>query len=89
VARASGPSPAAGIEGPPEQPWPVDADLDRARLLSDVGLDDLALAEIEARGETTDRRARYALTGVAFARQGRYRTAIPHLRRAFPALGGP
>jgi soluble lytic murein transglycosylase-like protein len=67
----------------------VDADLDRARLLSDVGLDDLALAEIEARGETTDRRARYALTGVAFARQGRYRTAIPHLRRAFPALGGP
>ena len=89
VERVAGSASAADTEAPPEQPWPVDADLDRARLLTDVGLDDLALAEIEARGERTDRRARNALTGVAFARQGRYRTAIPHLRRAFPALGGP
>jgi soluble lytic murein transglycosylase len=30
-----------------------------------------------------------ALTGLALARQGRHRSGIPHLRRAFPALGGP
>lgn len=90
LARVSGDGAAAsGDETPPEQPWPAEPDLDRARLLTDVGLDELALAEIEAQGEGTDRRARNALTGVAYARQGRYRTAIPHLRRAFPALGGP
>jgi soluble lytic murein transglycosylase len=80
----------ATAEGPAsEQPWPVDEDLGRAQLLSDLGLDELALAEIEARGEAVDRRAREALTGMALARQGRYRAGIPHLRRAFPALGGP
>lgn len=91
AARLSGTEPAASAvgEAPLEQPWPVDTALVRARLLSDVGLDELALADIEARGERTDRRARNALTGVALARQGRYRSAIPHLRRAFPALGGP
>lgn len=80
---------ARGGEPASEQPWPVDEDLARARLLSDLGLDDLALAEIEARGDRVDRRAREALTGLALSRQGRHRSGIPHLRRAFPALGGP
>ncbi len=79
---------AAG-EAPAEQPWPVDPDLARARLLTDLGLDDLALAEIEARGDSVDRRAREALTGLALSRLGKRRAGIPHLRRAFPALGGP
>ena len=81
----------AGVaaEPPVEQPWPVDERLHRARLLTDLGLDDLAMAEIEAQGERTDPRARNALTGLALSRQGRHRSGIPHLRRAFPALGGP
>ncbi|MGD2116130.1 MAG: lytic transglycosylase domain-containing protein, partial [Acidobacteriota bacterium] len=38
---------------------------------------------------TLDPAAVDALTGLGLARQGRRRAAIPHLRRAFPALGGP
>ena len=76
--------------------WPTDPRLERARLLSDLGLDHLALTEIEevatrsgaASGTAVDRRAREALTGLVLARQGRRRASIPHLRRAFPALGG-
>lgn len=81
---------ATGTEEPAsEQPWPMDDELARARLLSDLGLDQLALSEIELLGEAVDRRAREALTGMALARQGKHRAGIPHLRRAFPALGGP
>lgn len=88
----------ATAEPPAEQPWPVDPELARARLLTDLGLDELALVEIEEVGETAgsdraeggvDPRARNALTGLALSRQGRHRAGIPHLRRAFPALGGP
>jgi len=88
------PPPAA----PPEaQIWPHDPVLARARLLSDLGLDALALAEIEGLEQRTaasdvpaiDPRARNALTGLCLARQGKRRAAIPHLRRAFPVLGGP
>jgi soluble lytic murein transglycosylase len=90
LARLAPPSGAAAPEGPPaEQPWPVDEGLVRARLLTDLGLDDLALAEVEARTAGADPRAVNALTGLALARQGRHRSGIPHLRRAFPALGGP
>ncbi len=71
------------------QPWPVDPDLARARLLTDLGLDDLALAEIAARGDTVERRAADAVRGLALSRQGKRREGIPYLRRAFPALGGP
>ncbi len=98
-------APAGGAR--PRQPWPEDPALARARLLSDLGLDALALAEIDGltcgrddsdgrcgpgrvdRLEPVDRAAREALTGLALARQGKRRASIPHLRRAFPALGGP
>ncbi|HUF77684.1 MAG TPA: lytic transglycosylase domain-containing protein, partial [Thermoanaerobaculia bacterium] len=80
----------SGLTEPPEeQPWPVDERLARARLLTDLGLDALALAELEAQGERPDLRARNALTGLALTRQGKHRSGIPYLRRAFPALGGP
>ncbi len=88
LATAGDDATAAG-EAPAEQPWPVDPELARARLLTDLGLDDLALAELDARGNTTDRRAANALRGLALSRQGKRRAAIPYLRRAFPALGGP
>lgn len=88
--RLAPPDGASAPEEPPaEQPWPADRGLTRARLLTDLGLDDLALAEIEARKAGTDPRAWNALTGLALSRQGRHRSGIPHLRRAFPALGGP
>lgn len=69
--------------------WPHDPKLARARFLSDLGLDELALVELEARGPSAERRARQALTALVLSRQGKHRSGIPHLRRAFPALGGP
>jgi len=94
LARLSSPEGAPTLdrlpeEPPAEQPWPVDEELARARLLTDLGLDDLAMAELEARTAGADPRAVNALTGLALSRQGRHRAGIPHLRRAFPALGGP
>ncbi|MGD2116602.1 MAG: hypothetical protein PVG07_16225, partial [Acidobacteriota bacterium] len=99
-ATGPGASPAPPLP-PGRQPWPHEPALARARLLTDLGLDALALVEIEEIREiegvrnrtghrgTLDPAAVDALTGLGLARQGRRRAAIPHLRRAFPALGGP
>lgn len=73
----------------PRHEWPTDPRLARARFLSDLGLDELALVELEVRGPDAERRARQALTALVLSRQGKHRSGIPHLRRAFPALGGP
>ncbi len=72
----------------PREPWPTDPALGRARWLSDRGLDQLALDEIEAVGERSDRRAADALAAVVLARAGRTRDSIHRLARAFPQLGG-
>ncbi len=79
----------AAAEAPAEQPWPLDPELGRARLLTDLGLDELALSELDARGDGIDKRAGNALRGLALSREGKPRAGIPYLRRAFPALGGP
>jgi len=97
---ASEPAAAGALPDPPgRQPWPEEPTLARARTLTDLGVHGLALAEIEGLVRTTDRtsvdgqsidpRAVEALTGLALARMGKRRASIPHLRRAFPALGGP
>jgi soluble lytic murein transglycosylase len=88
----AGPAGPAGSAGPAaRQPWPEDPALTRAKWLTDLGLDALALAEIEGLEalRDLDPRAVEALTGLGLARQGMSRAAIPHLRRAFPVLGGP
>lgn len=71
------------------EPWPEDPRLDRARLLSDLGLDELALSEIELVGAGADRRAGLALEALVLARHGERRDSINRIRQAFPALGGP
>lgn len=78
-------------------PWPDHPDFARARLLSDLGLDGLALAEVEAvraaGGESeaapARRRAGLALESLVLARQGDRRRSIGRIHDAFPALGGP
>ena len=101
--RLGGAVPAdGGLDVPPPAPWPIDPALVRARLLSDLGLDEMAETEMAAtlarrdtasdagrRDASVDQRASEALRGLILARQGKRRASIPHLRRAFPALGGP
>ena len=78
----------AGADGPRE-PWPADPALTRAQLLTDVGLDDLAMAEIDAVGGRAEPRAASALTALVRVRRGERAESIAEIRRAFPSLGGP
>lgn len=73
----------------PREPWPDDPHLTRARLLTDLGLDDLALAEIDVVGSRGDPRANAALSALAHARRGDRWEGMVEIRRAFPSLGGP
>jgi soluble lytic murein transglycosylase len=69
--------------------WPVDPLLERAELLCDLGLDDLALAEIAGWREHADARAVPALEARVLARKGARRDSLRLLREAFPDLGTP
>ena len=71
------------------EPWPADPALDRARLLTDLGLDDLALSEAELVSDKAAARSLSALKAVILARQGDRRKSVLVIRDAFPALGGP
>jgi soluble lytic murein transglycosylase len=79
--------PVAASEREPE-PWPADPMLARARLLTDLGLDDLALSEAALVAETAQPRAMRALEALVLARQGQRRKSVQVIRDAFPALGG-
>jgi len=77
-------------------PWPDHPDLLRARLLTDLGLDAHAAAEIDAlaelAGDASDPsrgRACDALTALVLARRGEPRASIQRIHDAFPVLGGP
>jgi soluble lytic murein transglycosylase-like protein len=72
-----------------QEPWPTEPALERARLLTDLGLDDLALAEIELVREKAQARPLRALEAVILARRGDRRKSVTVIREAFPALGGP
>ncbi len=80
------------VEPDPEAPvplaWPQDPLLERARLLSDLGLDELALSELEGRTGQAEPRAVEALRAVVLERQGDRRSSIHALRQVFPDLGG-
>ncbi len=70
------------------QAWPTEPAIERARLLSDLGLDEAALFELNASvGDESPRRAATALRGLILARQGERRESLRHLASAFPALG--
>ncbi len=69
--------------------WPSDPTLERAKLLSDLGLDELAKREMELVEDEANARDLRALRAVVMGRQGKRRESIALLREAFPALGGP
>ncbi|MEZ5312860.1 MAG: lytic transglycosylase domain-containing protein [Thermoanaerobaculia bacterium] len=79
--------PEPGPDRPLVEPWPSDPRLARADLLSDLGLDRLALVEAEELATEVDPRAAAALRGRALARQGAWRESLRALRKAFPQLG--
>lgn len=84
----------ATVDPPPaapesREPWPSAPPLERARLLSDLGLDELALTELGAVAARVPRPPARALEALIRARQGQPREVIRLLHEAFPALGGP
>lgn len=66
--------------------WPSDRRIGRARWLSDLALDKLALAELERVEAAADARAAAALRGLILARTGVRRESLRELRKAFPQL---
>ena len=70
--------------------WEIDAALQRAKLLTDLGLDELAQREMDLVRHQADARDLRALKALIMVRQGQNRRAgIALLREAFPTLGGP
>ncbi len=69
--------------------WPEEPALRRVKLLTDLGLDELASRELELVAGGADRRDVLALKGLILCRRGEQRAGIVLLREAFPALGGP
>jgi soluble lytic murein transglycosylase len=87
LTRLRGKAPAVDERG--VEAWPDDPILQRARLLTDLGLEELAIAEMELAGEPADERARQALKALVQSRNGERRQSMITIREAFPALGGP
>jgi soluble lytic murein transglycosylase-like protein len=73
----------------PAGPWPSDPALQQVKLLTDLGLDDLAEEAMELLEDEADPRDLLALRGLILCRRGEQRTGLIVLREAFPALGGP
>src|SRR6201999_1157443 len=69
--------------------WPDDPALPRERLLTDLGLDDLATSEIELSRPQAEPHAVSALEALILARRGERRKSMLTIRTAFPALGSP
>ncbi len=85
-----GPGPAPEPErAVPEGPWPRDPLLARAELLSDLGLDAVALTEMRSLAGSAEKSALHALEALVLARRGERRQSIISLWRAFPSLGDP
>src|SRR4029077_2261660 len=73
----------------PAEAWPAEAALKRAKLLNDLGLDDLASEELNLVAAGANRRDVLALKGLILCHKGDQRSGLVLLREAFPALGGP
>ncbi len=69
-------------------PWRIDPTLQRAKLLTDLGLDEIALRELELVADTADARDLLAVRAIIAGRQGERASSLQMLRAAFPALGG-
>ncbi|MES1245111.1 MAG: lytic transglycosylase domain-containing protein [Acidobacteriota bacterium] len=69
--------------------FPSDPRLERAKLLTDLGLDELARREMKLVENEANPRDLLALRALVLGREGKRRESIALLREAFPALGGP
>jgi soluble lytic murein transglycosylase-like protein len=85
----SQPGPGISSASKPAEPWPRDPLLARARWLTDLALDELALMELELLEPQSDARAFQGLKAIVLARLGQRRESIHSLAVTFPALGGP
>jgi len=88
LTRVRGKVPSPSMDERGAEPWPDDPALQRARLLTDLGLEDLAAVEMELVSEQADERAKKALEALVQSRQGERRKSMLTIREAFPALGG-
>ena len=70
------------------EPWPEEPLLRRARLLTDLGFDDLALTELDLVRERAQPRTVLATEALVLANKGQRRSSIQVISKAFPALGG-
>jgi len=90
LTRLGGVAPAAAVVA---TAWPRADLFGRAERLSDLGLDALALAELDAqvaaRPGSDTAVPQLALRARVLARQGATRESLRLLRQAFPELGGP
>jgi soluble lytic murein transglycosylase-like protein len=84
LSRKTAPATAA----PPREEWPADRALERAVLLTNLGLDELAAHELELVRSTASARAVSALEAQILAHRGDRRKSVVSIRDAFPALGG-
>jgi soluble lytic murein transglycosylase-like protein len=78
----------AALTTRPAGTWPEPA-LRRAKMMIDLGLDDLAEREMELLEGQASARDLLALEALLMCRQGEQRTGLLLLREAFPDLGGP
>lgn len=76
----------ASVTAEPE-PWPHDPLLARASLLSELGLDELALVELDLVAPRAVPRAVDGLRALVLARRNERRSSIHSLRRTFNGLG--
>jgi soluble lytic murein transglycosylase len=90
--KPAGPAPGSAPSAQSAQvtePWPDDPLLARARLLTDLGLEDLATSELELTQARVQPRPARALESLILARRGDRRKSVQAIRDAFPALGTP
>jgi soluble lytic murein transglycosylase len=90
LGRLRGRSVPKGAQATPRaEAWAKEPALSRAHLLTDVGLDALALEEAKLVGAKADKRSGRALEAVVLARRGQFRDSVLAIRDAFQSLGGP
>ncbi len=69
--------------------WPAEPALRRAKLLTDLGLDELASQELGLVAAKASPRDVLALKGLILCHKGDQRNGLVLLREAYPSLGGP
>ncbi len=86
VATAA-PAPELLAQAPAAGAWPQEPELRRAKLLIDLGLDQLAGRELELAADHANPRDVLALKALILCRKGDQRSGLVLLREAYPALG--